>query len=223
MADKENSSTPPEPSDLGNSFDNEDRILNYKPRIDYEEPDQIPEERSIPVEKAELAQLRNRTADLIAGYQSVRQLVAVAKKRVDDRVAAGGGMEVKLDPKADAMAINALKRCFPDATDHTKITYEQYKICLTRMSKIGQLAPQVSQIDMDLAKKNPLLVEFGGLANRAGENRPEISSPANNIKPVDTEQLQTAGTLAMFKKMYPLIHREIEAEIQKHTSSKKHG
>lgn len=223
MANKEDKNISPTTEDLGNSFDQEDRVLNYKPRIDYEEPDQIPEERVIPETKTELTQLRNRTVDLVAGYQSVRQLVTIAKKRIDDRVVAGGGMEVKLDSKVDASVISALQRCFPDATDHTKITYEQYKTCLTRMSKMGQMAPQVSQAEVDLARGNPLLVEFGGLSNQAGENRPEISSPAGNIKPVDTQKLQTAGVLTLFKKMYPLIRRELEAEIQKHETTKKHG
>lgn len=223
MANKEEKIAAPTSEDLGNSFDREDRVLNYKPKIEYEEPEQIPEERPIPESKTELAQLRNRTSDLVAGYQSVKGLVALAKTRIDNRVAAGGGMEVKLDAKVDAVAIEALKRCFPDAPDHTKITYEQYKICLTKMSKIGQLTPQVSQVDVDLAKQNPLLTEFGGLANQAGENRSEISSPAGNIKPVDTQKLQTAGTLALFKKMYPLIKRELEAEIRQHEATKKHG
>ena len=223
MADKESKFTTPETDDLGNSFDRENRILNYKPTIEYEEPVQIQEEQSVPFEKTGLAEIRNRTQDLISGYQSVRDLVVLAKKRIDDRVAVGGGMEVKLDPKVDSTAIAALQRCFPNATDYTKITYEQYKTCLVRQAKMGQLAPQVVQSDVDLAKKNPLQTEFGGLANQMGENRPEVSSPAGNIKPVDTQQLQTAGVLTLFKKMYPLIRRELEAEIQKHETTKKHG
>jgi hypothetical protein len=222
MADKENQLTVPDTGDLGNSFDREDRILNYKPTIEYDEPEQILGDTSVTEKPPELSQLRNRTQDLITGYQSVRELVVLAKQRVDARVAAAGGMEVKLDAKADATAIAALKRCFPEAKDHTKITYEQYKICLTRMSKMGQMVPQVSQAEIDLAKKNPLQTEFGGLANQMGENRPEISSPANMIKPVDTQQLQTAGVLSLFKKMHPLLSREILAEIQKHEMTKKH-
>jgi hypothetical protein len=223
MANKEDKLGAPNTDDLGNSFEKEDQVLNYKPRIEYEEPEQITEERPISEEPPGLSEIRDRTQNLISGYQSVRKLVALAKKRIDDRVAAGGGMEVKLDPKADAMVISALQRCFPNLTDYTKITYEQYKTCLARLTKMGQMAPQIAQADIDFAKQNPLQTQFGGLINQAGENRPEISSPANMIKPVDTQQLQTAGTLSLFKKMYPLIHREIINEVQRHEVTKKHG
>jgi hypothetical protein len=219
MANKEDLSTTPGTGDVGHSFDKEDTILNYKPTIEYEEPLQEETDRPSTPQTNELEDLRNRTKDLISGYKAVQELVAIAKQKVDAKAA---DMEVALDPVADAAASNALKRCFPDAPDHTKITYEQYKACLTRMAKAGAMTPQVSAAEIEAAKANPLQTDFGGLGNQRGENRPEVSSPAGNVKPVDLKAFQIAGVLALFKMMWPLIKREDKLEIIQHKLDTKH-
>ncbi len=219
MANKEDLSGTPGPGDIGHSFETEDTILNYKPTIEYEEPPQEESTQPAEPEKNELEELRNRTQDLISGYKAVQELVVVAKQRVDAKAA---DMEVSLDPIADAAAQSALKRCFPDAPDHSKITYEQYKACLTRMAKAGALTPQVLPSDIEAAKANPLQTDFGGLGNQMGQNRPEVSSPAGNVKPIDLKAFQIAGVLALFKMMWPLIKREDKLEILQHKLDSKH-
>lgn len=219
MARKEDKTGDILPSDLGHSFEVEDNILNYKPKIEWEEPEQQFLEQPEPTieQESELAGLRKRTQDLIDGYKSVVGLIDIAQDKIDNRVKTGGGFDVQLDPKVDANAIAALKRCFPEATDYSKISYEMYKHCLARMNKNATDAiPKVSDNDIQAAKQDPLRTDFGGMGNLPGQNRTEISAPGNPIQPIDIGAFQIAGVLALFKMMYPLIKKEDKKEIAEH-------
>jgi hypothetical protein len=138
------------------------------------------------------------------------------QQRIDNRVKAAGGVEVKLDPSKDAATIAAMKRRFPDKKDPTKITYDDYKKVLDCVGKSAATPPAVSADDIRAAKSDPLRTDFGGLSNQHGENRPEISSPASAVQPVDSEAFQASAVLALFALLLPLIKTEDKLEIEQH-------
>lgn len=222
MAKKEDTLTP-SPGDVGHSFEREDIVLNYKPTIEYEEPPQEDVGQAPIEENREIEEARNRTQQLIDNYKKINDLTDIAQRRIDNRVQAGGGLEIQLDPQRDAHVISALKRCFPEAKAHNKITYEMYKQCLARMNKSPGSVPQVRATDVQAAKEDPLRTDFGGFNAPPGLNRPEIASPAaGSIQPIDLSAFQAAGVLALFQLLYPYIKKEDKLEILEHLATAPH-
>lgn len=222
MANKEDK-TIALPDDIGGSFDEERRILTYKPSIEYEEPPQEDIDYGVAdPETSEIEDARKRTESIIENYKSINQLTNIAQGRIDSRIEAGGGFEINLDPARDAQVVSALKRCFPEAKDHSKISYEMYKQCLMRMNKAAGSTPGISPADVQTAKEDPLRTNFGGIGSPPGMNRTEISSPASNVAPIDLAAFQAAGVLALFQLLYPLIKKEDKEEILQHLATAPH-
>ena len=217
----------PMPGDLGNSFEEADEILNYRPRIEYVEPDPQYFQPSIEEEEEPetIDDVRDRTQNLVNGLDAVAKLVDIAQKRVDARVKAGGGMTVKLDAKRDYHVIAAMKRRFPDKEDPTQITYDDYKAALDCLQKTSPAqtdgVPRVTAADIRAAKADPNRTSFGGSDNTQGENRAELSSPG--MEPIDLEAFQKAVVLAMHKLLQPLDREDIKEEIRKHKLDTRHG
>lgn len=210
------------PSDAGHSFDDEDFILNYRPKIEYVEPEPLDVLDTLPLkeEPTTIDTLRDRTQNLIDGYRAVEKLVDAAQARVDARAK---DFKVKLDPKKDQITISAVKRFFPEKLDPTEITYDDYKKCLAKMNEgCAPEPPALSLSDVLTASNNPTKTDFGGLSNQQGQNRAEISSPASSVQPVDLEAFQAAGILALFALLRPLIKLEDSATIAAHISSAGH-
>lgn len=223
MAKKEDLN-PSSPQDVGHTFDRENYVLNFKPKIEYEEPlQEIEDLNPTTIDNVgELEDLRNRTQNLIDGYAAVTKLADIAQARIDEKVYKDGGLDIQLDTLKDATVISAIKRCYPKVTDPNKITFEMYKTCLAKLAAQGAAKNvSVSDADINAAKNDPLRTSFGGLKNIPGTNRPELS-PNNTIDPVDLNAFQIAGVLALFKMMYPLIKYEDKKEIKEHEMTKKH-
>lgn len=209
----------------GHTFDRQDDILNFKPVIEFVEPEQIPleDEDFIEPEDTTIDDLRLQTEDLINGYKALSQLIDQTQKRIDNRVSAAGGINVKLDPNKDAAAIAAMKRQFPDLDDHTTIPYDCYKKCLKDLGSKGADVPSVLDEEIKAAKTDPLRTDFGGLGNQSGENRPEISSVANVVNPIDLSAFQAAGVIALFALMFPLIKGQDLATVAQHLITTPHS
>ena len=76
--------------------------------------------------------------------------------------------------------------------------------------------PQVTSKDIQDAQADPLRTNFGGVNNLNGENRPEISSSAAGITPIDTDKFQSSAVIALFILMLPLVTEEIKKSIAIH-------
>lgn len=222
MADKKDSKFAL-PSDVGHDFSEERHVLTYKPKINYEEPPQTDEGRTQEdrQENNQIQEATQRLQDLIKGYSAVEHLADIAQQKIDNRVDEGGGLDIQLDPKRDAHVIGALKRCFPEAVDHSKITYEMYQHCLARMN--SQINIQgVSQEEILAARNNPLQTNFGGLNQPAGSNRTEVSE-VSNVAPIDLEAFQNTAVLALFALLLPLISAKITQDIGIHLATAPHS
>lgn len=220
MAKKEDTRIPL-PGDAGHTFEDQDFVLNYRPTIDFVEPEQVDldEDAVPPSEEVTIDTLRDRTQKLINGYRAVAKLADLAQTRVDQRAAT---MKVKLDPVKDQITIAAVKRCFPEKADPTEITYDDYKSCVQKMQDNAPAPPAVTAEAIRAATSDPFRTDFGGFSNQQGENRPEISSPAASVQPLDLGAFQKAGILALYAMMRPLVKLDDSVAINKHLSSAGH-
>jgi len=193
------------PGEVGNSFENEDYVLTYKPVIEYVAPETIELDDGIQAAVPRTIEgVRQETEDLIEGYRAIKELSEIAQQRIDQRVEAAGGLTIHLDPKADSSVIAAMKRRFPDG-DPTKITYDQYRDCLDAQRRNQVDLPLVSATDIQNAKADPFRTDFGGLGNLAGMNRAEIASPAQVVEPIDITSFQTTVVKQLFEMLTPMI------------------
>lgn len=174
-------------------------ILNYRPNIDYVEPDldttpdirpTVGDPNANQIEDIELSrkQLRNLAA-------SVRTLAAVTQARVDQKAK---DFEVDLDPTVDAPTIAAMRRQFPDE-DPNKITYSQYRaskqLLYDRGKKVGERA-LITPNDVDKADPNAL----GGFNKTKGdfdtsliETDKELEDQLGNTDPKGSTEEGTGG------------------------------
>jgi hypothetical protein len=208
--------------DTASSFEDENFILTYRPKIDFIEPTQ--EYYEIEKEKAPdtIDSLRDKTGELVDELNAAAKLIDLTQQHVDNKVKASGGMTIKLDKTKDAMTIAAMKRTFPDKADPTQITYDDYKQAINCLNNSGPAPLKITGDDLIAAQSEPDKTDFGGINNQNGENRAEISSPASTIQPLDLDAFQKAGVLALFALMLPLIKKEDTLEIQKHLLTAPH-
>ena len=219
MANKDKSF--PLPDELGHSFDEEDQILHFKPNLEYIEPESVNFDPLLMQEAIESIS-DNKTQAIVDAFQAVKDLAEATQQRVDNRVKALGGMDVKLDPQKDQLVIAAMKRRFPDKTDFSSISYDDYRQCIDKLNSNADVNLAPTTNDIFMAKNDILRTDFGGLNNKQGENRPEISSPANSVAPIDLDAFQKAGVIALFALMLPLIQGETHKAILEHLATAKH-
>jgi len=206
----------PLPDDVGHDFEDDDFILNYRPVIEYVEPgqefpDNYMEEPAEPL----LDDLRNQTQGLIDANEAVGKLADLAQQRIDNRVAASGGLTIQLDPKVDGLAIAAMKRRFP-GEDPAKITYDMYKNALDCIDRQAPTPPKITDKDIRAAKADPLRKDFGGLGKQPGQNRAEVNSPMQVVEPVDLEDFQDNAVISLFALLLPMIMLQDQIAIIKH-------
>ena len=215
MASKDNQKIPLNlPNELGNDFSDDRKILKNRPTIEYEEPDAAREEDTgvaSSVEPETIEEARQQVQEVIDGYKQVEDLADLTQKRVDERV---GNYSIQLDQSRDSHVIDAIGRCFPEAKDKTKISYEMYKQCLSRINNAK--IDYVSQEDILEARKNPLKTDFAGYGNLSGMNRNEISSPANVVEPVNLKDFQNSAIPKLFDLLKPLVLGLVLAQIIQH-------
>lgn len=209
------------------TFDKSRDILTFRPKINFIAPetedisDQTISEKDAALQENTIEQARKRTEALISGYKQLNELAKLTQQRIDNRVAATGGVQVKLDQKKDNPVMAAMRRRFPQE-DPSIITYEVYKQCLQKLRNQAPAIPQVQLEDIKKAKLDPYRTNFGGYSNQNGENRAEISSPANTVDPVDLSAFQSAAVIALFALMLPLIKKSEAESIATHLATAPH-
>lgn len=197
------------PNDIGNSFEDSNAILSYRPNIEFVEPDQVQAETVVEA-KPTLDEAQKDVEDLVSGFGELARLADILQDKINAKVKSSGGVEIKLDPIKDHTVIAAMKRKFPDKADPNTITFDDY---LQAISCVQDQAPEpvlVSLEDVKAAKEDPYKTDFGGYNNTNGENRPEISSSANAVAPLDLVEFQKNAILALFSMLQPLVIDQIK-------------
>lgn len=208
--------------DAAGDFQDEDALLNYRPNLNWEEPEEeFLEEASSFVEAETIEDARSRTEALINGYNRVKQIAQLVQKRVDNRVNTSGGLDITLDPTSDASTIAAIKRRFP-TKDPTRITFSMYKQALSCMQNQALPPPAVQPADVQAAKNNPATTNLGGWKSPPGSLRAEVSSSANSMKPVDLNEFQGKAILKTFLLMLNNVRGTADEEVKKHEQKYKH-
>ena len=207
------------PNMEGDSFSDDREILTNKPKIEYEEPPtEYDAYERAPEELDTLDDVRNRVDGLRKSYNAIEKLADLAQARIDQRV---GNYTVSLDKDADSHVIEAIKRAFPEAKDPTKITFEMYKQCLARANP--SVIPSVSMKDILDAKNDPLRTDFAGLGSTPGQNRPEVSSPAKLVEPLNLQDFQDSIVKKLFSLLTPFISGLADQKIMQHKIDTPHG
>ena len=183
-----------------------DDILNYRPVIEYVEPEQEPGEYGTGDGDAPMTieDTRKETEDVIAGYKAVEELAKISKDRINSRIKAAGGVSIQMDPVKDSPLIAAIKRQFPKE-DGSRITDDMYLECLRRMRESAPDAPSVQQVDIQEALKDPLRTNFGGSENPAGTNRADIAALVDIVEPVDVEKFKDSMITQMIKTVLDVL------------------
>lgn len=198
-------------------FSEEDSVLNYRPSLEWEEPDSIPGDE-IPFKlTSEVQKTRERTESLINGYKQLAQLAASVQKKLDDQVKKSGGFTLPLDPVKDAITISAMKRRFPEVDSGT-ITYDIYKKALACIRTNQQTPALVTSDDIKKATYNPSTTSFGGIDSAPGKLRSEIVNPMGN--PVDLVQYQKDAIDELYEKMEDSISGNSSAAVLEHELAK---
>lgn len=182
------------------------KILDFRPDIQFVEPDQLDVEPPPRLPPPTIEESRQKMQSIISAYKEIEVLADVAQARIDQRAA---GFEVSLDPKVDAHIIAAIKRCFPNKIDPTKITFDDYKSCIKDLSQRAQdvsPAPDTAQAVLDTTK-----VDFGGLGLPSGLNRPDLDQDSQIVPPLDLDAFQAAGIAALFLMLLPQLKTTILA------------
>lgn len=210
------------PSDTGENFDRERDILTGRPDVAYEPGDLSDPDFTdpLPVEETEPTIQRGRelAKAITEGYKALSQIATIAQRKLDTVV---GKYQVYLDPVVDAAAIAALQRAFPNKTDYSTITYEDYKASLDTITKSAPavITPSVKAIAD--AKKNPTKTDFGGYGSKPGSLRPNMDKASQPIKPVDQKDFQEKALIELFKLLGPLDeirHRKLIEDHKKQTT-----
>ena len=198
----------PLPNDVGNNFDDERDLLTFRPKIDFVSPDLIPSEAD-PTEVRgfddEIGDKKQETENHIRELDALVELADIAEARIDNRVEALGGLDIRLDPIVDATVIAAMKRMFPTNADPNRITYDQYKYTLKQISAAAKTPPTFGPLDLRAAQENPYKTDFGGIGLDPGMARPEISSSGRVIEPLNLPDFVAAAIIAMFTLLITLI------------------
>lgn len=178
---------------MSQSLSGEDRdTLTFRPTISFIEPD-LQDGVIDPVaeESASVGEIEKKIRKVRLLADSVDILAEAVQLRADERAK---NLVIKLDPRVDAAAVQAMRRYFPDA-DPLSITYSQYVLCrealLDEAVRIGQ-KPITTPLQI-LNVENTPPYEMGGYGtedSRTGGLRPELDKSAQIIEPIDLEELQ---------------------------------
>lgn len=185
----------------GENFDQERDVLTHKPKINWTAPPTEEGAGASTDEPSTIEDARNEVNDLIKSYKAIAKLAELVQDKIDERV---GNYSVQLDPKADSVVIDAIKRSFPEAKDPSKISYAMYKQCLARATSV----PMVDPKDILEAQGDPLRTVFGS------NKRPEVGTTI--IEPIDTQAFQDSAIKKLFELLTPLMLGLVLAQIVQH-------
>jgi hypothetical protein len=182
---------------MGCEFDDLDRnILEFRPKIQFVEPDaepSSPNPLSQPPEQLQLEEIESERERIKQIAKAVDALAIATQVRLDDRAK---GMRIKLDTVVDQDVIQALRR--KGVKDPTVITYEQYRQCRDNIRSKGiaiaeqatttpELVAAAGESDSQLGSQ---LGGFGTQSAAEGGLRPELDPRATIIPPINIEEFQ---------------------------------
>lgn len=180
------------------NFSQQRDILNFKPRINFVEPDQIDDELPVREQPVSLDSVKSDTDQLIADYAQIEDLSNLAQQRIDDRSA---GLTIQLDSQADAHIISAVQRHFGDP-NKTSITYDDYRECLDHINDQANFT-LVDPAEVQKASQDQFRTDFGVFG--ADSPRPDLQSEAQSIQPVDLKSFQIQQLEELLKLLTPGI------------------
>lgn len=182
-------------------------ILLYRPNITFIEPEVEPQPpEPLPPTPLQIEDIQQKRQEVKQLAKAVNALATTLQARADERAK---GMAIKLDPKVDATAMQAMKRLYPE-DDPTQITYDQYKQCKERMRQTGEDIGKQAIITTDdiiaardqaasVAAINDQEVaasafnQLGGWNTEEAKNgmlRPETNPKLQIVKPLDMAEFQ---------------------------------
>ncbi len=158
-------------------------ILNFRPNIHFVEPEQVDDPKLPAPEPVQtLDQIKTDVSDLISNYKNVQTQADDIQSQIDDKAK---NVIIQLDPKQDSLIIQIIRRHFNDPNKNS-ITYDDYVSCLNEINTqaLSQVTT-VDQTDILSAASDPNRDVFGALGTQSGLARPELSSHAQVIPPLD--------------------------------------
>ena len=169
-------------------------ILKFRPNINFVEPDQEEGEIKAFPDPTPPEEIKEERKKIKAYADALRLLAELTQSLIDNEAE---GQIIELDSAVDALAIQAMRRSYPDA-DPNRITYEQYKRCEDSIRDHGEKIGQNAVISPDdVAKAREALlsgnVPIGGLGTEASKNgglRPELDKKNQIIKPIDLDKFR---------------------------------
>lgn len=194
-----------------NDFTPQRDILNFRPVINFVEPDQVEQEPLEREQPVTLNAIQSDTDKLLSDYTIIQNLADVAQKRIDDR---SKDLKIKLDPTTDAHIIAAVQRHFNDP-NKTDITYADYKECLSHINDQANFST-VDPNDIDSASQDPFRINFGPFASNSG--RPELESNVQSIQPIDLNNFQIQQLEKLLELLTPgitTISTKVAADVVK--------
>lgn len=177
-------------------------VVNFRPRIEFIEPEQIDEEVAAEEAPPTVDEVKSDIQNVIDEYAKIEALADVAQERLDDRAE---GFEINLDPIVDSHIIDAMRRSFPDK-DPTKISFDDYKKSLQCINLHSENKVQtVDPAEQFRALGDLNRINFGGLGKPNGLNRPDLDSASSPVDPINIPVFQAEQIAALFVKMAPKI------------------
>lgn len=168
------------------NFSSQRDILNFRPLIQFVEPDQIQNENIVRIEPQTIDSIKSDTDKLIENYKQIEDLSNQAQAKIDLRAK---NLVVKLDPAADGHIIEAIRRHFRDPNKDT-ITYDDYRECLDHINDQANFSTRDDGVVDDLFR-----TDFGG------SGRPELQPNTQTIEPINLADFK----IDMIEKLLDLL------------------
>lgn len=161
-------------------------VINFRPNIRFVEPDIIPVEAIQELVAESAMDKMNRARDTAA---TVNKLARAVQVRVDQRA----NFTAHLDPKVDALVIQAQRR--KGAVPPTEITYDQYKQCKQNIVARGEALAEAVMVTPEKVAAAvgapPTAANFSASeASKVGLNRPETTVISQVVEPLDMGSFQ---------------------------------
>ena len=182
-------------------------ILNFRPNIHFEEPEQ----QESPIQAVQVdstpQEIENKRLKIKNLADSVYNLARAVQIKIDNK---SKDQIIILDSGMDNAVIRALRRSYPNAVNFDRITYNQYKTCRDRLRDYSSrvaLRSAISQDEVDSARSQMSNGKFtvGGINTEESTNgglRPELDDRNRLIEPLDMESLQNELLKALFNMLW---------------------
>lgn len=178
---------------MANRLETADRdLLNFRPNIDYVEPEVEPEPPSpVTEDLPQLEDVLERRRQVMKLAQAADILAVFMQARADEKAK---NMVINLDSKIDGNVMQAMARRFP-GIDPTRITYQQYRDCKDKMRDAGITIARKANITPDQINnvRDDAINLLGGATIRDSSSVGDVTSGAGLTGVSDTTSLSGVG------------------------------